>query len=311
MSQLQVYYNDTAILPVIGSSVHGYKLLKVITNTANSIVMMAKDTKSGDNFAIKFIKCIKKAINRVDEEVKLMSEIKCPYIVESHDIFDYPPYKCVVMPLAITDLNNISALTKTNRLPEESVKEIIYCSLKALKYLHDRNICHRDIKPDNLLVLESNETEEVKLCDLGFAKKVTEGEKCTEYLGTLKYAAPEVISGVPYDLSVDIWSMGVTLYTLLCGEPPFPTRNERETRTCIMTCSYFFPANLWRGISREAKDLICHMIKKNPAARYTVDQCLNHPWFTQVGSSSNSRSTKELPDISFLQKPLFAAHLVE
>ena len=125
------------------------------------------------------------------------------------------------------------------------------------------------------------------------------------------YAAPEVISCVPYDKSVDIWSLGVTLYTLLCGIPPFPTKNERETRVCIMTCSYFFPANLWTGISKEAKDLICNMIKKNPAARYTVDQCLNHPWFSKETATTNLMSTKVLPNASLIPKNMLAARFAE
>jgi serine/threonine protein kinase len=310
----QTNSSDTSVLPVIGSCVKQYRLLKILKSTANSIVMKAVDLKVNKNVAIKFIRCNKRTIKRVKEEVKLLSEIKCPYIMESREVFKYPPYKCVVMPLAVADLHNILNKTKTKSLPEETVKEIIYSSLKALKYLHDRHICHRDIKPENLFMIQSNGEKQFKLGDLGFAKKAKAGEKFTDYLGTLAYAAPEVISGVPYDLSIDIWSLGVTLYKLLCGEPPFSTRNERETRRGILTCSYFFPSYLWNGISKEAKDLICNMIKKKPEARYTVDQCLKHPWFKGLSLSSHSisKTTKELPDVSLIANHLIVdPHCVE
>ena len=289
-----MFFDDTMTPPQVGDVIHGYTLLDIIDNTNNSIIYKAKDPRTGMQVAIKFIKYREKCFSRVDEEVKLTSEIKSPFIIHPLEIFDSLPYKCIVMPLAITDLQKF--ISKSERIPEQSAKQIMLSALLALKYLHDRNICHRDIKLENLLIMNQKDNDEdVQLADLGFAKQAQNGEKFTEYLGTPMYAAPEVISGIPYDLSCDIWSMGVTLYKLLCGEFPFPS-NPYQSKQMILQGSFFFPNNLWKDISKEARDLIRHMIRKNPKDRYTVDQCLSHPWFKDA-HPRRSRAWSSVPTL--------------
>lgn len=275
------YYEENEAPPEVGTVINGYKLDKMIDNTKNSAVYVAICPKNNEKVALKMIKCRESNIERVKSELHLLQCIKSPYIIRTKEIFDFPPYKCVVMPLAIGDFHVLLDKMKDRKLPEDTVKKIMRSALLALKYLHSMNICHRDIKPDNFLLLGEEEDEQVQLADLGFAKEFRENELCNEYLGTLNYAAPEVIRGTPYDKSVDIWSMGVSMYKLLSGQPPFPVNPESTLRRCIMNGAFFFPANSWGNISKDAKDLISHMIKVKPNERYTADQCLHHKWFNE------------------------------
>ena len=279
-----LYFDGTQKIPESGEVIHGYTLGKMLDNTKNSVVFVSKDPKTNENVCIKFIKYTQDNCERVDYELKIMKTLNSPFIIQCKDEFDYPPFKCVVMPLAAGDLQFLCHNVQGHKLPEAAVKVVIQSALYALKYLHSNHIYHRDIKPDNFLILEEEEDggEVIRLGDLGFAKEFKSGELCNEYLGTLDYAAPEVISGIPYDESVDIWSLGVSMYVLLSGYPPFPTTPECTLRQCIKSGAYMFPAKNWKNISNEAKDLIRHMIRVSPKERWTPEQCLKHQWFSEL-----------------------------
>ena len=275
-----MYFDGSQKIPETGETINGYTLGKMLDNTKNSVVFVSKDPITNESVCVKFIKYTESNSERVDYELKIMRTLNSPFIIQCKDEFDYPPFKCVVMPLATSDLQVLCRNIQGHKLPEQAVKAVIQSALYALKYLHSNHICHRDIKPDNFLIVEEeDEGEVIRLADLGFAKEFKSGELCNEYLGTLEYAAPEVISGTPYDGSVDIWSLGVSMYVLLSGYPPFPTTPECTLRKCIQSGAFMFPANNWKGISNDAKDLIRHMIRVKPDERWTPEQCLKHQWF--------------------------------
>jgi serine/threonine protein kinase len=269
----------------VGSVICGYKLMKSIDNRDNSRIFASNDPKTSEKVCLKFIDYNKESSVRVDGEIKMLQSLNSPFIIKASKVFDYPPYKCVVMPLAKSDIIQKCKKMEGQKLPESTVKVIAIRILNALKYLHSQRICHRDIKPENILVLDDkNDGTNVKLADLGFAKQLKADENCTEYLGTLDYAAPEIINGIPYNESIDIWSLGVTLFTLLSGKTPFPRVPEVTLRYCISRGSYMFPANQWKGISEDAKDLIKHMIQVDPIKRWTPEECLNHRWLLESHS---------------------------
>ena len=283
------YYNDTIEPPKVGEVINGYRLEKLLDNTKNSIVYVATNQNNNEKVALKMIKFRETNAERVTNELNMMQSIHSPYIIQAKEVFDFPPFKCLVMPLALGDIHVISDRMKGHKLSEDTVKHFMKAALEAIKYLHDNKICHRDIKPDNFLVLGEEEDEPVQLADLGFAKLFeNQDDLCQEYLGTLNYAAPELINGTPYGMSVDIWALGVTMYLLLSGSSPFPLYPESTLRKCIKCGAFFFPANNWGNISKEAKDLIKHMIRVKPEERYTPDQCLNHKWFNETLPKSNS-----------------------
>lgn len=152
---------------------------------------------------------------------------------------------------------------------------------------HDRNIVHRDIKPENILVVDKE--IHVKLADFGLAKIIGEESFTTTLCGTPSYVAPEILAEGrhrKYTKAVDIWSLGVVLYICLCGFPPFS--DELYSRDFPYTLSqqiksgrFDYPSPYWDSVGDPALDLIDSMLVVDPEKRFTVDQCLSHPWITQ------------------------------
>jgi MAP kinase interacting serine/threonine kinase len=185
----------------------------------------------------------------------------------------------------------------------------------ALKFLHDRGIAHRDVKPENILCTELDKISPVKLCDLDLASKpfdtttnttnmrpVQSEPDLASPVGSAEFMAPEVVDAfvgeaLKYDKRCDMWSLGVIIYIMLCGYPPFYGECEKENcgwdqgESCSdcqenlfhrIQGGYFdFPDEEWKHISASAKDLICHLLVRNVRQRYTADEVLAHPWVTR------------------------------
>jgi len=120
----------------------------------------------------------------------------------------------------------------------------------------------------------------VKLIDFGLSEKLEEGGRMNLTIGTAFYIAPEVISG-SYAEKVDNWSVGVCLYVMLCGSPPFYGANSKEILMSVQKGSYSFNLKPFYSCSLEVKDLITKLLVKDPAKRYTAKQAFNHPWVQQ------------------------------
>ena len=271
-----MYFDQSCPLPQAGSVVNGYVLIRMINNTDNSIIYKAQDS-NGHDVALKFIKVKPTNQEMIEKEIDLMREINSPLILQSIDSFNYPPFKCIVMPFS--QAGDLKAYMERTGRPydENTVRRIMKCALAATYFLHSHSIWHRDIKANNLLFFDSKQT--VKLCDLGYATKHRAGEKSEHYLGTIQCAAPEIIANIPYDERVDIWSLGVLMYTLLSGSNPFPSFSGCTMRTCISHGSYFYPERSWKKISPLAKNLIDSMLKVDPSSRISLQDALSHPWF--------------------------------
>jgi len=153
----------------------------------------------------------------------------------------------------------------------------------AINYMHQIGVAHRDLKPENLLVDLSGTV--VKVTDFG-ASKSFEGSAMTTKIGTPNYLAPEIYnaSGVEYGASVDIWSLGVIAYIVLCGYSPWEDPDENVTRDTneiicsIMTASYIFYPPDWGDVESEAKDFIKQILVADPEERPTASQLMVHPW---------------------------------
>lgn len=140
--------------------------------------------------------------------------------------------------------------------------------INALKYLHSHRVIHRDLKLGNLFV---NDKMEIKLGDFGLATKLDfEGEKKRTICGTPNYIAPEVLEGRNgHSYEVDVWSLGVIIYTLIIGKPPFETSDVKATYRRIKMNAYSFPDHV--VISEAAKDLISSILVGDAKARPTID----------------------------------------
>ena len=114
-------------------------------------------------------------------------------------------------------------------ISEKRAKELSHQLATALYYLHSFGIAHRDLKPENILIASDSDTAECKIVDFGLSKIIGPNETSLDPFGTLSYVAPEVLLQKPYGKEVDIWSLGVIIYTLIIGKPPFETSDVKAT----------------------------------------------------------------------------------
>uniref|UniRef100_A0A672RMJ2 non-specific serine/threonine protein kinase n=1 Tax=Sinocyclocheilus grahami TaxID=75366 RepID=A0A672RMJ2_SINGR len=168
---------------------------------------------------------------------------------------------------------------------EREASEIMRDIGTAIQYLHNMNIAHRDIKPENLLYTNKEDTGVLKLTDFGFAKETSLHNLLQTPCFTPYYVAPEVLGPEKYDKSCDMWSLGVIMYILLCGFPPFYSNTGQAIspgmKRRIRMGQYEFPNPEWAEVSEEAKQLIHQLLKTDPNERMTIEQFMNHTWIIQ------------------------------
>lgn len=146
---------------------------------------------------------------------------------------------------------------------------------QAINHCHAQNIVHRDIKPDNIMITNNNT---VRLIDFGLSKASRNNRQLTTMAGTPYYMAPEVLEG-SYSKKADIWSLGVLLYTLVCGYLPFQGSNAAEVFRKIKEADYHFNHVEFEAVSEECKDLIRKLLVLNQKKRLSGQDALNHKWF--------------------------------
>ena len=193
-------------------------------------------------------------------------------------------------------------LKRRKRLTEIEVQCYIVQLIKALKYLHSHRVIHRDLKLGNLFLTDKME---LKVGDFGLATKLDfEGERKRTVCGTPNYIAPEILDGkTGHSYEVDIWSLGVIIYTLIIGKPPFETRDVKTTYKRIKMNAYSFPETAI--ISEAAKNLISQILVTDPSKRPTLDQILTHDFFNQGTSIPKLLPASTLactPSLSYIRQ---------
>lgn len=202
-------------------------------------------------------------------------------IVNCIKTFRKGKYFCFVLQFAENgDL--IDYINQHKKISESFAKKIMHDILNAVEDLHSKKYCHQDIKLDNIYLFD-NCTKAV-LGDFGSTEMMNDNEKSSSIMGSLFYMPPEILISRKHDKSADIWSLGVTLFTLLIGEFPFAGRNVKQLIECIngrknekQKDSLLFPE--LDSISNEAKNLIMSMLQIDPQKRITATEALKSKWF--------------------------------
>eukprot|EP01116_Phalansterium_solitarium_P023212 TRINITY_DN8018_c0_g1_i1.p1 TRINITY_DN8018_c0_g1~~TRINITY_DN8018_c0_g1_i1.p1 ORF type:complete len:316 (+),score=117.72 TRINITY_DN8018_c0_g1_i1:70-948(+) len=266
-----------------------YQLVKEIGKGAFSIVYLIKKKSTGESFAVKIID--KQAASNADtdeaklkQEVEILKRAKHPNIVQLIDEFETPQKLYLVMEL-VTGGELFDKLVEKGQYQEKDAALIVRKIVSAIAYLHSVGIAHRDLKPENLL-LKSGDDTEVMLSDFGLSKLFGEEQIMKTACGTPYYVAPEVLNATGYDKEVDLWSIGVITYLLLCGYPPFYGESLPEVFEQIMKGHFEFNSPYWDNISSEAKDFIKKLLLVDSKKRLTADNALQHPWLRSGGSTS-------------------------
>ncbi|KDR19560.1 Calcium/calmodulin-dependent protein kinase type IV [Zootermopsis nevadensis] len=197
---------------------------------------------------------------------------------------------------------------------ERDAAEAVRQILSALQYLHAHGVVHRDLKPENLLYESEYEDSHLKLADFGLSKILRRGNLTMNTLcGTVGYCAPEILLSKEYDASVDLWSLGVVTYIMLCGFEPF-WDDTGEMAVCrhIVEGEFSFPSPWWDDISDSAKNLITQLLHIEPLKRPTATEVLNHPWVRGETTRQNHMSStiKRLREFNARRKFRAATHAV-
>uniref|UniRef100_A0AAQ6IVE1 Protein kinase domain-containing protein n=1 Tax=Anabas testudineus TaxID=64144 RepID=A0AAQ6IVE1_ANATE len=162
---------------------------------------------------------------------------------------------------------------------ERDAAHVIKQILEAVAYLHENGVVHRDLKPENLLYADLSLDAPLKIADFGLSKIIDDQVTMKTVCGTPGYCAPEILRGNAYGPEVDMWSVGVILYILLCGfEPFFDPRGDQYMYSRILNCDYEFVSPWWDEVSLNAKDLVSKLIVLDPHKRLSVQEALQHPW---------------------------------
>ena len=222
-----------------------------------------------------------KEASQVLNEVCILESVSHPCVINLEDVIDTPDYLFIVLELAEGGELFDKIIEKT-KLNEVEAKLHFYQIAAAIKYLHSKNICHRDLKPENVLLCTVDDANPiVKITDMGLSKLVDLGTVLKTFCGTPQYIAPEVVTSAglqdsTYTLKVDCWSLGVILYILLSGTPPFSEDRKcgLNLRAQITSANYQFYPQLFDTISGPAKDMITKLLKVSPDERISAEEIM-------------------------------------
>ncbi|XP_030533063.1 serine/threonine-protein kinase TIO isoform X1 [Rhodamnia argentea] len=251
---------DYHVIELVGEGSFGkvYKGRKKYTSQTVAMKFIMKHGKS------------EKDIHNLRQEIEILRKLKHENIIEMLDAFESPQEFCVVTEFAQGELFEI--LEDDKCLPEEQVQAIAKQLVRALHYLHSNRIIHRDMKPQNILIGAGSV---VKLCDFGFARAMSMNTVVLRSIkGTPLYMAPELVREQPYNHTADLWSLGVILYELFVGQPPFYTNSVYALIRHIVKDPVKYPDNMGANFKSFLKGLLC----KAPQNRLTWPALLEHPF---------------------------------
>ncbi|XP_042343614.1 serine/threonine-protein kinase 33 [Plectropomus leopardus] len=221
------------------------------------------------------------------QEINILKEVNHAHIIHLQEVYQTAKKTYLVTELCSGgELRQL--LQRKKFLTEEKTKHIIRSLADAIVYLHKRDIVHRDLKLENILVKnylgkDDNGRINIKVTDFGLSVKtggVGIENIMKEACGTLTYMAPEMMSGRGYSQWCDVWSIGVVMYILLCGEPPFVAKTRDKLLEEIKNKEVKFTQPIWDTVSDSAKNILTCLLKADPAYRMSANQLLETPWIT-------------------------------
>ncbi|XP_071776871.1 MAP kinase-activated protein kinase 2-like [Centroberyx gerrardi] len=253
----------------------------------NGKVLEIFQKENGEKYALKMLQDCPKARREVELHWRASP---CSHIVRITDVYEnlYQGRKCLLIVMECMDGGELFTHIQdrgNHAFTEREASDIMKSIGEAIHFLHAINIAHRDIKPENLLYTSKRPDALLKLTDFGFAKEITTLNSLATPCYTPYYVAPEVLGPEKYDKSCDMWSLGVIMYILLCGYPPFYSNHglaiSPGMKRRIRNGQYEFPNPEWSDVSEEAKQLIRHLLKTEPTQRMSITEFMNHPWINQ------------------------------
>ncbi|XP_060774192.1 serine/threonine-protein kinase MARK2 isoform X8 [Neoarius graeffei] len=254
--------------------VGNYRLLKTIGKGNFAKVKLAKHVLTGKEVAVKIIdktQLNSSSLQKLFREVRIMKLLNHPNIVKLFEVIETEKTLYLVMEYA-SGGEVFDYLVAHGRMKEKEARAKFRQIVSAVQYCHQKCIVHRDLKAENLLL---DADMNIKIADFGFSNEFTVGNKLDTFCGSPPYAAPELFQGKKYDgPEVDVWSLGVILYTLVSGSLPFDGQNLKELRERVLRGKYRIPFYM----STDCENLLKKFLILNPTKRGSLEQIMKDRW---------------------------------
>ncbi|XP_042368829.1 LOW QUALITY PROTEIN: striated muscle preferentially expressed protein kinase [Plectropomus leopardus] len=261
-----------------------YDIHKEIGRGAFSYVKRVIQKQGKAEFAAKFISAGGKRKALALREMDLLSELDYERILYFHDAFEKKSVVVLITELCHEEL--LERMAKKTIVKELEIRSSVQQILEGLRYLHQKNIAHLDIKPENIL-MASPASDQIRICDFGNAIKLETSEEHYCKYGTPEYVAPEIVNQTPVSTATDIWPAGVITYLCLTGVSPFAGENDRATALNIRNYNVAFEESMFTDLCKEAKGFVIKLLVVD-RLRPSAIECLRHPWFKSPTNKSIS-----------------------
>lgn len=261
-----------------------------------SKVFLGIHRSSGQDYAVKQIprrKMLHGKKNIMEEEIAQLKLVRGgPSIVQLYDIYE----EADTVSLLLEFMRGGELFDRIMDMPdftEKDARDCVRCMLEALSYMHERRVAHRDLNPENILLVSDEDARLIiKVADFGFSKKCTGINALRTLCGTPGYMAPEVLELYPaYDTQSDLWSVGCILFLLLGSYFPFDDEDTTESQIFERTRNgqYNFYPEFWSNVTKGAKDLVSMLLTVNPNKRISADAALGHEWINMRDSALDKK----------------------
>ncbi|KAG3051209.1 Serine/threonine-protein kinase, partial [Phytophthora idaei] len=261
-----------------------YHILERIGEGSFGKVYRGRRKYSGHIVALKFVTKQGKSardLENLRQEINILRRLNHCNIIAMMDSFETDGEFCMVTEYAQGELFQV--LEDEHSLPEEEIKKIAIQLIQALHVLHSNRIIHRDMKPQNILI---GSRQQIKLCDFGFARAIAHDTSLLRSIkGTPLYMAPELVQEKPYNYTVDLWSLGVILYELAVGKPPFYTDRIVSLIQMIVRDDVEYPSTM----SADFQSFLKGLLNKDPAQRLKWPKILDHPFIQETPEQLETR----------------------
>lgn len=227
-------------------------------------------------------------IEEISSEVQILNSLDHPNIVKYYEIYEDSEYLYIVMENC-TGINLYEKVTQSEKINEEKICKVAQNLLRAVNHCHSNGVIHRDIKLENIIV---DKYDNPKLVDFGLSKSASASQILKSMAGTPYYMAPEIMGGKTYTNKVDLWSLGVVFYTMLCGYRPFDGSDKNEVFELVKAGEYQMGGKAWTKISPDARDLVQCLLKVDPSKRLSAKEALDHRWFGLVNEIRTESAMK-------------------
>jgi serine/threonine protein kinase len=302
LTELQVWIEHLTRLCVLTTLAEDYDLLEELGRGSFSVVMKAQDRRTQAMAAIKLVNKNSVGGDNSLKEVNLMRRLTHWSVLKVLSVYDADDQVAIVLEYCAGG-SLFDYIVRHKRIDESKARDFAVQLLSGVAYCHSKQCVHRDLKLENILLVQPDDVVNFKIADFGLAADL-EIEKLGKRCGSKGYLAPEIILNRPQTAKIDVFSAGVILYMCLSGTAPFGGKDNASALKANSVSCINFDTVFWAHISEQAKSLVRCMTFKEPMQRMTSSEALAHSWLNTLQSITEMPPQVELQNSPFTRSPI-------